>query len=277
MQTNKKNRPFLKWPGGKYRLLNHILPHLPQRDILIEPFLGAGALALNYPAQEFYLNDINSDLINLYLQIKNNYPKFLAQSQKLFQPKYNGSAEYYKLRQKFNTSNCKIERSQLFFYLNRHGFNGLCRYNSQGIYNVPFGRYKQPYYPGPELEHFKTLAKKIKFFNLDFEEFIKKLDNLNIDHKNSVIYCDPPYAPLSKTANFTNYFGNLFDDALQLALANWAKKLAQKGAFVMLSNHDTPFIREIYQAADIIELECTRVISSDINNRNKAKEILAIF
>ncbi len=141
-------RPFLKWPGGKFRLMDKILACLPKGAQLIEPFVGSGAVFLNTDYDKYLLNDANADLINLYQFLKTEGLAFINLCKHYFQKKYNTEKHYYQLRAKFNTSNDIMEKSILFLYLNRHGYNGLCRYNKrQKYYNVHFGRYIMPYFP----------------------------------------------------------------------------------------------------------------------------------
>lgn len=270
----KYKRPFLKWPGGKFRLLSHISPHLPERKVLIEPFVGAGAVFLNHDFDQYWLNDINPDLINLYKTIKRLGPKFIPNAQKWFSLKYNKHAQYYRLRKHFNESDDREEKAYLFLYLNRHGYNGLCRYNLKGQYNVPFGRYKQPYFPEDEIKAFLNRASRIKFFNKDYGHVMNKAKSLKDD---GVIYCDPPYAPLTKTANFTSYAPTPFCLNAQQSLGVLAKEVSKEGPLVLISNHDLPLTRKIYHGAHIVPLKVKRVISCVGNQRKDVDELIAIF
>lgn len=269
-------RPFLKWPGGKFRLISTLRAHLPVRPYLIEPFVGAGALFLNSEHTHFVLNDINPDLINLYGHLKQSGKKFIAESRSFFTSKHNRKTAYYRLRGRFNRCNDEWERALLFLYLNRHGFNGLCRYNLKGGYNVPFGEYKQPYFPEKELLHFQKRAQQATFKCEDYATLLESWCR-HPEVAKSVFYCDPPYTPLSKTANFTSYSGQRFTEHDQKQLAHYAKKLAKKGAIVIISNHDTPFTREIYSGATLHTLNVTRSISCQGNTRQKTAEIIACF
>lgn len=269
-------RPFLKWPGGKFRLIPTLKAHLPERSCLVEPFVGAGALFLNTDYPDMVLNDINPDLINLYKQIQTKGKKFIVEAQKLFIDKYNAKKKYYHIRDQFNLSEDLWLRAIYFLYLNRHGYNGLCRYNLKGYYNVPFGDYRRPYFPEEELHFFHRHAKKVRFFCQDYTALLKNyLRQSSLSQM--VFYCDPPYAPLTKTANFTGYAAHRFTLEDQKQLATLAKALAQKGAMVIISNHDTPFTREIYQAAKIQPLKVVRSISCAGASRQKVGEVIACF
>lgn len=264
-------RPFLKWPGGKYRLIDTIIPVLPTGKCLAEPFVGAGAVFLNTDYSHYLLNDINPDVITLFNIIKSEYEKLSRYAKKLFTPNYNCEKKYYALREKFNESSDPQERSILFLYLNRHGYNGLVRYNQSGIFNVPFGRYKKPYFPEDEMAFFHKKAQRAEFFCLDFKDFMQTLP------KKTIVYCDPPYVPLSATSEFTQYSGKIFSLEQQIQLALCAKKIAQNGSRVLISNHATPFTHEIYAGASIFTMEVRRSISCQSDNRGLAPELLALF
>ena len=143
------SKPFLKWAGGKYKLVPFIETHIPtkKRKRLIEPFSGSAALSLSLDFERYLLNDINTDLIVLFSNLKTEKHSFIDYAHSFFIPENNNEKKYYDLRDRFNHSTDTIERAALFVYLNRHAFNGLCRYNSKGCFNVPFGRYKSPYFP----------------------------------------------------------------------------------------------------------------------------------
>ena len=275
-------RPFLKWAGGKFRLMPLIHSYFIQHThtVLVEPFVGAGSVFLNTPSPQFILNDLNKDVINLHLILKTNSQDFIIEAKKLFQAKYNEKKIYLALRKQFNQSTCSLERSILFLYLNRHGYNGLCRYSQALQFNVPFGKYVLPYFPEKEMIAFAQKAEKAQFSHLDFSHFFKKLIRklqAGLLPENILIYCDPPYVPLNKTARFTQYAGEVFSEAKQIELADYATQLAQLGATVMISNHDTEWTQELYQKAQIISFEVKRTISCNPNNRFPVKELLAIF
>ncbi len=264
-------RSFLKWAGGKVALVPRIKKILPEGKRLIEPFLGSGALFLNSDYDEYLLADINPDLINLFLYLKQGRDHFIQLASEYFTEKYNDSVEYYAIREHFNSLKPGEERAALFLYLNRHGFNGLCRYNLKGIYNVPFGRYKKPYFPVKEMEFFLGKANKATIVCEDFRSLMSKAK------QGDVIYCDPPYVPVSETAFFTSYAKQSFTPQCQQDLAECAQRLSQKGIQVLISNHDNAITRNLYEAAEIYSFEVQRHISSDVANRNKVKELLAFY
>ena len=178
-----------------------------------------------------------------------------------------------RLRETFNASSDAEERSVLFLYLNRHSYNGLVRYNSKGIYNVPFGKYKAPYFPERELTAFldKLRGCDVTFAVQDFRSTFAAL------RPGDVVYCDPPYAPVSATANFTSYTGGGFGVQEQIDLASEASAAAKRGVPVVLSNHDVPLIRELYADARLESFPVQRFISCNGARRGAARELLAVF
>jgi len=267
---NRRTRPFLKWAGGKFRVLDRLAPHLQGRK-LIEPFVGSGAVFLNLPFDKYLLGDINPDLINLYKCIKTERKSFIKLCQSYFVPDNNNQESYLQFRKEFNSGAEGIQRAALFVYLNRHGYNGLCRYNKSGGFNVPFGQYAKPYFPEKEMLYFIDKSKQATFVCGDF------VNLMNRARKGNVVYCDPPYVPLSATANFTNYATEGFSHEQQVNLANRASKLADRGVKVLISNHDNEITREIYKSAKIESFTVQRNISRDGNNRNLVHELLAVF
>jgi DNA adenine methylase len=265
------HRPFLKWPGGKFRLITPIVTTLPKGKLLAEPFVGAGAVFLNTDYSDYLLNDINPDLINLFNLLKKKGNTFIKVVKKYFTATNNSAKRYYEFREKFNQTDDLEERSALFIYLNRHGFNGLVRYNSKGIYNVPFGSYKAPYFPEDEMIFFHQKAQRAEFSCSDFATFMESLP------KKTIVYCDPPYVPLSKTSQFTNYAKQSFSMEEQTLLATLAKQLSKQGSRVLISNHATAFTQKVYTGAEIQHLDVQRSISCKGSQRVLAKELLALF
>lgn len=272
MNNKNKNRAFLKWAGGKYSLVDDIKKHLPQGNKLIEPFVGAGSVFLNTDYKKYLLNDINADLITLYQTLQSSPEQYIEDAASMFNANNNAPEHYYAIRQEFNDSTDGYHRAVLFLYLNRHGYNGLCRYNLSGQFNVPFGRYKAPYFPNKELYFFAEKSQKAVF---TCEGYTKSFARAR---KQNVIYCDPPYAPISRTANFTQYACNGFTLHDQKALAKLAFKTASKKSVpVLISNHDTAETRAYYHQAKISELKVARSISQKGNQRKKVKELFALY
>ena len=291
IDRNKPIRPFLKWAGNKYRILHQIHKLLPEGERLVEPFVGSGAVFLNTDFDDYLLCDSNLDL---YQQLKRRGKKFIDECQVYFQPRYNQESHYYRLRERFNLSEDRQERAALFLYLNRHGYNGLCRYNARkkaalflylnrhgynglcrynlkGGFNVPFGRYKRPYFPEQEMRAFREKAQQASFRHQVFETTFRGAET------GDVIYCDPPYVPLSASSNFTSYSAGGFSLEQQKDLVRVARETAAKGIPVLISNHDTPFTSDHYHEARLETFFVQRHISRNGQKRDKAGEILALF
>ncbi len=264
-------KPFLKWAGGKYRVMGKISPALSKGKRLIEPFAGSGAVFLNTDYDDYLINDLNPDLINTFKFLQTEGREFIYDVKKLFTPENNNESIFYDLRSEFN-STCDLRRkSTIFIYINRHCFNGLCRYNKKGGFNVPFGSYKAPYFPEDEMIFFHQKSKNVQFTNVDFTE------TLGLATTGDIVYCDPPYVPLTVTSNFTSYTQDGFSRVQQIRLAELAMSLMARDIPVIISNHDTEFTRDAYASALIQAFEVQRNISSKGTQRNKANELLAVF
>lgn len=275
----KKHRAFLKWAGGKYSLVEDIRKYLPDADILVEPFVGAGSVFLNTDFSHYRLSDINPDLINLYNLLKLRPASYIDDARRLFCSQTNQKSAYLAIRAEFNATSDTYVRSLYFLYLNRHGFNGLCRYNKKGGFNVPFGSYKKPYFPQHELEFFAEKAQHAEFVCEGYQQsFAHCAKHSVLDCRTRVIYCDPPYAPLSTTANFTTYASGGFSLDDQAVLGNCARDIAVNHQIpVLISNHDTPLTRSLYHNAELATVKAKRSISRNGNGRNKVNELLALF
>jgi len=268
-------RSFLKWAGSKYAIRKHILEHLPAGKRLIEPFAGSGVIFLNSHYSSYTLGENNADLINLYQLIQQEGTGFIEDCRAYFAPKNNSAKIYYAFRNDFNNIlgnvSQKRQRALLFLYLNRHGYNGLCRYNSQGYYNVPFGQHNKVLFPEKRMLHFHEKSRNARFIHADFRQ------TLTSAKPGDIVYCDPPYVPLSDTAKFTRYTQQEFTQTDQAILAETAEQLASRGVCVVISNHDTPETRRYYCNASITSLSVQRNISCLGQNRQKAPELIAVF
>ena len=266
-----KIRPFLKWAGSKYNCLTQVLSCLPVGQRLVEPFAGSGAIFMNTQYKSYLLAERNPDLIGIFTLLQQQGPSFIDYCQSYFQTKTNDKGYYYEKRKRFNELMQGEEKSALFLYLNRHGYNGLCRYNSKGIYNVPFGLYIKPYFPLEEMLFFHHKSKHAQFLYSDFRE------TFSLAEKGDVIYCDPPYVPISNSTKPLPYTQKQFTDSDQIELAALAKATAARGIPVIISNHDTDFTRLHYQNAHIKSFAVPRFINCQTNLRKPVQELLAIF
>lgn len=266
-----KIRPFLKWAGNKYHCLEHLLDSFPKASRLIEPFAGSGVVFMNTQFESYLLAEENQDVIALYQHLKEEGESFIQYCQRWFVEANNTAERYYGWREKFNNMAYSRRRAAVFLYLNRYGYNGLCRYNSKGGYNVPFGRYQKPYFPQNEMLAFYEKSQKAEFKRVDFRETFLEAK------KGDVIYCDPPYVPLKQSTNFSNYTGKKFSEADQLALVDCTLDALKRGIPVLISNHDTPFTRMHYAKANISSFYVQRLINCNTQERHPVKELLAVF
>ncbi|WP_337881208.1 Dam family site-specific DNA-(adenine-N6)-methyltransferase [Rheinheimera sp.] len=266
-----KSRAFLKWAGGKFNLVDAIRQQLPAGPLLVEPFVGAGSVFLNTDYPAYLLNDINADLIHLYQLLQQRPQAYIQDAAGLFNDSANQKSSYLAFREQFNQSQDSYERSLLFLYLNRHGYNGLCRYNSSGKFNVPFGSYKKPYFPEQELWFFAEKAQRARFVCMSYEQLFASLK------APAVVYCDPPYVPLSRTASFTSYAKNSFNLDDQAQLANLAEQAQRDGMTVLISNHDTTLTRKLYENSGLSSLQVGRSISQKGSSRGKVAELFALY
>lgn len=278
-------KSFLKWAGGKsqsidllqkkiYQVDFSVFPHpTSMTGTFIEPFVGSGVVFMNIEACDYIINDVNDDLTNLYRILKTDGLSFIEECEYLFQEQNNTQEQFSQLRHTFNSLNGKKGqerlRASLFLYLNRHCFNGLCRYNKSGEFNVPYGKYEKVYFPKKELQVAIDKLKRVTIFNESYEKVFLHAK------VGDVIYCDPPYVPLSNTASFTDYAKTGFSMDQQKLLA----KLAEEApCLTLISNHDNDITRELYNNADeIITKEVSRFISASSDSRKPVTELLAIY
>jgi DNA adenine methylase len=277
------NKSPLKWAGNKFRVLPHLLPLIGTPVRYCEPFGGSLSVALNVQGDEYILNDINQDLYSLYTNIDED---FILECSQIFVDENNSRERYLELRKKFNNEINSRERAKLFLYLNKHSFNGLCRYNSKGEFNVPYGKENKNSKTG------KVENTKAHFPEKEMINFISTFDNKSVEFTNTtfsnqllysslesgdVVYFDPPYIPISDTAYFTDYATEGFTHDQQIELAQLAESLASRGIKVIISNHDVPIARELYKNAQIYPIQVTRTISAKNSSRKKANELIAVY
>ncbi|ENM1631551.1 Dam family site-specific DNA-(adenine-N6)-methyltransferase, partial [Salmonella enterica] len=199
-----RTKPFLKWAGGKYRVIDDVLAHLPSGRRLIEPFAGGGSVFLNAGFSEVIASDACDDLILTY-QVMQREPLATIDKAAMMFREGNYSDYFAKIKARFNKREMtQLERAAAFIYLNRHCYNGLMRYNLQGEFNVGFGKYRQPYFPLAELEAFAAVASRCTFAVADCN------DTVALAGEGDVVFCDPPYEPMPGKSGFTNYSGQSF-------------------------------------------------------------------
>ncbi len=268
-----KAQPFVKWVWGKRQLISQLEKLFPkQYNNYFEPFVWAGAVFFNIQKQKSFLSDVNEELINTYRVIKTSPRKLIAQ---LKQWKYDKEL-FLKIRawdreenwtKKYN----KIQRAARFIFLNRTCFNGLYRVNSLGQFNVPFGAYTNPdFVQEKNILNSSKLLRKTKA-EIRLQSFERVLDKAEVG---DFIYFDPPYDTLTTSANFTSYDKSWFGQDMQVRLAEVYKELSDRGVKVMLSNHNTPLIREVYSWYKFNIVKARRNVNSKGNKRWEIEEIV---
>ena len=263
-------RPFLKWAGGKGRLLAQYEAFFPEIfDTYSEPFLGGGAVFVHLAArgQQAILGDINPELVNVYRCVR-DHPQELIQRLQQHQS-HHSSAYYYQVREERHLTQ-PVERAARLIYLNKTCYNGLYRENTQGHFNVPLGRYKNPTIcDGPLLQAAATVLQRTEIGIFSFETILKRPLT-----PRDFVYFDPPYHPISSTSRFTSYNRYGFNAQDQERLASVFQQLAQRGVPMMLSNSDCPLIRELYQGFYLHPIQAPRAINSQAHGRGKITELL---
>lgn len=264
--------PALKWPGGKARLIPALRRHLPaDRERLIAPFVGAGALELNSDYPRLVIGDINPDLVSFYRHLKQSGQSFIAYCAEWFDG-YNSREAYDTLRRVFNTTTDRKLKAALFLYLNRHGYNGLCRYTQAGRYNVPYGQHKKaPALPLAALERTYERLRTTNIMQGDFEALIA------VAGAGDAVYADPPYLPLDDKDSFTAYSGTPFTGDDHRRLAKAALAAARRGAVVVVSNHNVWLAREIYREGKQHRVKVQRSIGASASSRGKVDELIVVY
>jgi DNA adenine methylase len=259
-------RPFIKWAGGKGRLIQQYTPFFPQNfKTYYEPFLGGGAIFFHLHPKRAILMDINPELVNVYRCVRDEVElliQLLWQHQQKHCPDY-----YYWVRA--NSKGNNIEKAARLIYLNKTCFNGLYRENSKGQFNVPIGRYKNPRICDPDL--LRSTSFTLRNARIEVNHFDATLKYAKPE---DFVYFDPPYYPLSSTSNFTAYNRYAFNKDDQIRLKNIFAILVKRGVKVMLSNSDCSFIRELYSGFNIHTILAARAINSNATKRGKITELL---
>jgi len=297
-------KPFIKWVGGKSRLLEQLEEYFPselkigQVKRYVEPFLGGGAMYFaiseKYRIKNAYLSDLNRDLILTYIIVQQK-PEYLLDFLKQFQDEYNNTNPenrnkfFLSIREHFNNQRFEINynrvsenwipRAAQFIFLNKTCFNGLFRINSKGEFNVPHGKYKTVNIF--DEENILSVSESLKNAAITQAKYSDCYKEINQD---TFVYFDPPYRPISRTSGFTSYTGNGFCDEQQIELANFYRKTdREKGAKLMLSNSDPQninpddkFFEKAYNGYNIRKLSASRNVNCKGGNRGKINELLII-
>jgi DNA adenine methylase len=264
--ATSKGQPFLKWAGGKTQLLHELLPRVPQKyNTYYEPFIGGGALFFAISPKKAVIADINDDLVNAYIVVR-DFPEQLIE---LLAEYVNDKEFFYKIREQDTNNLQSIEQAARLIYLNRTCFNGLYRVNKSGQFNVPFAGYKNPNITQVErILADSNLLQETQIYNVGFD---KVLDRAK---KGDFIYLDPPYYPKSVYSDFKRYNKEQFHKDDHIRLAELYNKLTERGCKVMLSNSDTPFTCDLYKRWHVDKVYAKRLINRDVSKRGEVTEII---
>ncbi|MGK7930539.1 MAG: DNA adenine methylase [Microcystaceae cyanobacterium] len=271
MTSKIKAKPFLKWVGGKSQLLPEIQKRFPsQYERYFEPFVGGGAVFFFLQPQKSVLVDINSELINTYITIRDHLDELIIDLKRhIYDKDY-----YYSIRSADRNSEYKnwsnIQKASRFIYLNKTCYNALYRVNSKQQFNTPFGRYKNP-----TILDEKTLRACSKILQNNVELIAGEFSIVeSMITPKDFIYFDPPYVPLTQTANFTSYSQKGFNETMQKELCCLCHRLNNKGISFMLSNSSAPLVLELYKSFNLQFVQASRSINSKGNKRGKIAEVL---
>jgi DNA adenine methylase len=277
----KGAKPIVKWVGGKTESLDVLIKHLPPVDLTrngkaryFEPFVGGAALFFALCPYRSVISDSNAELINLYGVVKHDTEALIAELKR--------PDEYLNTRDDFNRirawdrqdrwpfSFTEIERAARFLYLNKTAFNGLYRVSMKGYHNVPFGGYENPTICNEKV--LKSASAALRRTDMipcrDFREMEDMMK------PGDTVYIDPPYFPLTTTADFTAYTAAGFTEDNQRELSYMARRLTERGVYVMVSNHDVPEVRHLYRGFHFRTIEVRRNINCKANGRDPVKEVL---
>lgn len=263
-------RPFLKWVGGKSRMLQELKSRLPAKfNRYYESFCGGAALFFSLAPERATLSDANEELIITYTVVRDQVDE-LIESLRGYR---NNRKFFYKIRELDRRGDFwtfpAVERASRYIYLNKTCFNGLCRVNSDGQFNVPYGMYKNPKIL--DEDNLRACSELLKETELTVGSFSKTLLECK---KGDFVYLDPPYIPLSLTSSFVSYSADGFDYKMQVALRDACRVLDKKGVCFMLTNSDTPLTRDLYEEFKVESVASPRSISADGTKRKTAKDVI---
>jgi DNA adenine methylase len=262
--------PIVKWVGGKTKLLDdleRLAPRTYRR--YFEPFLGGAALFFRMAPKAAFLSDVNADLIDCYRAVRGDVEGVIRSLRR--HRALHSEAYFYQVREAWNAGRARtaVDRAASFLYLNKTCYNGLWRVNSKGEFNVPAGRYTNPTIV--DEDGLRTAALALGKASLESVPFERVLDQAQ---SGDFVYFDPPYYPLSETSAFTSYTANRFSGEDQARLADVFRQLDARGCAVMLSNSDTPFIRNLFRGFRIARVMCARAINSRADGRGAVAEVV---
>lgn len=268
------SRPFLKYAGGKQRLLKSLLPLLPTPGPggrYIEPFLGAGSVLLATTAPTSLAGDTNPDLMALWVAVQARPLDVVRTAGHLFSPENHNELAYRRIRDEFNNAAYRFDRAVRLLYLNRFGFNGLYRVNKSGEFNVPYGRpAKAPRVPEQEVLNASARLKRVALHVGSFEALLSEA------RAGDVVYCDPPYLADEGQSSFASYTAESFGPDQHRALARLAQEAASRGACIAISNHDNEAVRHLYRGWLVHSVSVSQTLAATPGKRGQRRELLAV-
>jgi DNA adenine methylase len=276
--TEKAARPFMKWAGGKGKLLPQLQQYFPtDYNNYFEPFFGGGAVffSLSHTGRS-HINDINDTLMDAYIHLRDDIEKIIVGLQRIDHEykslDVNERKEFYlKQRLKFNSLEACIEKTILLIFLNKTCFNGLYRENSKGEFNVPFGQYANPTIC--DIGNLYAVSHRLKNAVITAGPYN---DSLISAKKGDFVYFDPPYMPLNATSSFTSYHADGFTIHEQERLKEVFDELDKRGCYVMLSNSSADVMKELYKAYRQEFVEAGRSINASGTKRGKIPELVVL-
>lgn len=273
MRKNVLVAPVVKWVGGKRQLIDDLTPLFPKKiTAYCEPFVGGGAVLFSLQPKIAYVNDINAELINIYEVIRDDVDALIAAlNEHKNEEKYFYSIRDWDRDSETYLQRSKVQRAARIIYLNKTCYNGLFRVNNAGEFNSPYGHYKKPnIVSAPTLRAVSNYfqSTQLTFTNTDYAEVLSNVS------KGTFVYLDPPYDPVSDTANFTGYTRGGFDRTEQVRLRECCDELTRRKIKFMLSNSATEFIREQYADYDITPVRAKRAINSNASKRGHVDEVV---
>ncbi len=261
-------RPFVKWAGGKRQILKELISRVPGNfKTYYEPFVGGGALLFELSPPKAVISDLNYELINAYTVVRDRVEELIED----LKSHRNERDYYYRIRSVNPEELDPVKRASRFIYLNRTCYNGLYRVNRRGEFNVPFGSYKNPRIC--DEDNLRAVSEylrsnDVKILGGDYREVLRSAE------EGDFVYLDPPYAPVSRTAGFTDYVAGGFGEEDQIMLREEVRRLTSRGVRVLLSNSDTEFVRELYRGFVVESVSALRAINCRGDSRSDHRELI---
>ncbi len=273
MKTQILAAPVLKWAGGKRQLLNALQPLFPKHiDYFCEPFLGGAAVLFHLMPEKAWINDINEDLMLFYLCLRDQVDELIA----LVSTFKNEEEDFYKIRswdrdEKNFLQLSAVQRAARLLYLNKTCYNGLYRVNKRGLFNTPYGHYKKTSILDEHALRIVSSYLNSAQITMTSRSYIQVLNEIP---ENTFVYLDPPYAPLTETANFISYSKNGFSTEDQICLKEQCDLLTKRNIKFMLSNSSADFIKSLYSDYNITTVYAKRAINSNALKRGVVDEFV---